>query len=119
MRDVHCTSTIPSSIPSSSNEHEVELSYVGTSTDNYSIGSNTSSSHGKYNSITRCFQKIVKKMDCLNIEKRGIERISPEDRTDSKIINTAMIWVRNLLLYSMSHRLSALKFFFSSNYVTC
>jgi hypothetical protein len=41
------------------------------------------------------FKKIVKRFDCLNVEKRGIERILPEDRTDSTTINTAMIWVRN------------------------
>jgi hypothetical protein len=51
----------------------------------------------------RNFQKFVKKLDFINVEQRGIERILPEDRTDSTIINTAMIWVRHLLANLMFH----------------
>jgi hypothetical protein len=92
-----CTSRIFSIGSIASNEDEVELGYIDTSNDNQNIGSNTSSSHGKSNPIMSPFEKIVKKFDCLNVEKRGIERVLPEDRTDLTIINTAMIWVRNLL----------------------
>jgi hypothetical protein len=103
MPDGHRTTTISSIVPLASNEDGVELSYIDTSNDHHSIGSNTNSSHGKIsNSITSHFQKIVKKFDCLNVEERGIERILAEDRTDSTIINTAMIWVRNRLVQNIS-----------------
>jgi len=82
----------------SSNDNRIELSYISRINDNYSIRSNQSYSRGKSNSIKNYFQKIIKKLDCLHLEKRGIERVSPEDRTDPTIINTAMIWVTNLLL---------------------
>jgi hypothetical protein len=85
-------------VPGASNEHAVELNYIRTSSDNASIGSNTSSSHKKYNSIMSRLQEIVKKVDCLNVEQRGIDRVLPEDRTDSRIINTGMMWVSNLLI---------------------
>jgi hypothetical protein len=94
----HRKATISSIVPLTFNEHGVELNYIRRNGDNYSISSNTSSSHGKNNNTTSRFQKIVEKFDCLHVEKRGIERISPEDRTDSTIINTAMIWVRNRLV---------------------
>ncbi len=98
MSDRHHSESISSIVPGVPNEHAVELNYIGTNSDNHSIGSNTSSSHRKCNSIMSRFQKIVKKVDCLNVEKRGIDRVLPEDRTDSRIINTGMIWVRNLLI---------------------
>jgi hypothetical protein len=80
-------------VPSSSNEYGIELS------DKYNIELNTTSSYGKRNSIMKHFQKIVNKFDGLNIEKRGIERVLPEDRNDSTIMNTAMIWVRNRFIF--------------------
>jgi hypothetical protein len=80
----------------SSNGHEVELSYISTITNNHNISSNRSLFRGKSNSIKNRFEKILKKIDCLNIEERGIERVSPEDRTDLTIINTGMIWVRKI-----------------------
>ncbi|CAF1024619.1 unnamed protein product [Didymodactylos carnosus] len=39
------------------------------------------------------FSKILNKLDSVGLEARGIARITPEERTDSKLINTAMIWV--------------------------
>jgi len=98
MSDRHHSAIISSTVPGASNEHVVELNYIRTNSDNHSIGSNTSSSHRKCNSIMSRFQEIVKKVDCLHVEKRGIDRVLPEDRTDSRIINTGMIWVRKLLM---------------------
>jgi hypothetical protein len=98
MSNVHRTSTISSIKPLNSHEHGVELDFIGTSDDSHSIISNTSSSHGKHNSIRDYFRKVVKIFDCLNVEHRGIERVLPEDRNDSTIINTAMMWVRDLLV---------------------
>ncbi len=98
MSDGHHTSTVSFIVPLAANEYGVELNDIRRSSDNDSIGSNTSSSHGKHNSVVKRFQKIVNKFDCLNVETRGIERVSPDDRTDSTIINTAMIWVRNLFV---------------------
>jgi hypothetical protein len=94
MADDHHTTTIYTIEPSTSDKHEVELDDIGMSNVNDSAESNTNSSPRKCNFITRHFQKIVRKFDYLNVEKRGIERISAEDRNDSTIINTAMIWVR-------------------------
>ncbi|CAF0973216.1 unnamed protein product [Rotaria sordida] len=62
------TPTISSIVPSASDEHGIELNSTRTNSKNDGFA-------------------------CLNVEKRGIERISPEDRTDPTIINTAMIWV--------------------------
>ncbi len=98
MSDPDPTTIVSSIVPVASNEHEIEHSDIRTSGDDDSIGSNTSSSHKKSNSIMNRFQKIVKKFDFINVEGRGIERILPEDRTDSTIINTGMLWVRNLFI---------------------
>ncbi len=95
MLDGNCTSKRSSIMSIASNENGVELSYIDKSNDKQNIGSDTNLSHEKSNGIMSPFQKIVKKLDCLKVEKRGVERILPEDRTDSTIINTAMIWVRN------------------------
>jgi hypothetical protein len=98
MSDGHHSEIISSIVPGASNEHAVELNYISTNSDNHSIDSNTSSSHRKGNFIMSRFQEIVKKVDTLNVEKRGIDRVLPEDRTDSRIINTGMIWVIDLLI---------------------
>ncbi len=90
----------PVRLPLATNEHGVELSYIPMDGDNSSIRSNKNSLHDKCNSMSGYFEKIVKKISCFNVEKRGIERISPEDRTDSTIINTGMIWVRNIFHFS-------------------
>ena len=91
----HRTATISSIVPFASDQYGVELHTFDGNSNNHSSGSNKSSSDAKPNSITKRFQKIVGKFDFLKVEKRGIDRILPEDRTDSAIINTAMIWVRN------------------------
>ncbi|CAF1451698.1 unnamed protein product, partial [Didymodactylos carnosus] len=39
------------------------------------------------------FSQILNKLDSLGVEARGIARITSEERTDSKLINTAMIWI--------------------------
>ncbi len=85
-------------MPPYSNEYAIQLSDTYTSSNKHNIDSDTSSSCEKSNSVMKNFKKIVKRFDCLNVEKRGIERILPEDRTDSTTINTAMIWVRNRLI---------------------
>jgi hypothetical protein len=41
------------------------------------------------------FKNLLKIFDLINVEERGIDRILPEERTDSTILNTAMIWVRH------------------------
>ncbi|CAF3377448.1 unnamed protein product [Rotaria sp. Silwood1] len=99
MLNDHRIPTVSSIVSLASNEHEIELDSTRTHNDNQSIGSNTSSSRRKCNSIMNYFHKISKRFACLNVEKRGIERILPEDRTDPTIINTAIIWVSaNLII---------------------
>ena len=95
----HRTSTVSSIVPLTSNEYGVELNSTRRHSDNHNIDSKTSSSNSneKSNPVTNQFLKIVKEVYSTNIETRGIERISTEDRTDLKIINTAMIWVRYIL----------------------
>lgn len=78
---------------SSSNVHAIELSYIGRINDNHSINSNTYPPDENSNAIKNHLKKFIKKMDCLGVEERGVERVSPADRTDPTIINTAMIWV--------------------------
>ena len=97
MSNSHGAGKVPHIVPSASSEHAIELGHIPTTSDNHSIGSSMSPSPGKCNSITSRFRKIVKIIDCLKVEKRGIERISSEDRTDLTILNTAMIWVRSPL----------------------
>ena len=94
--NVHYAARISSIVASDSNEHAVELYSIERTSDNHSIESKRSFSHERSNSVPSRFQTIVKNFDFLNVEKRGIERVSPNDRTDSTIINTAMIWVRSL-----------------------
>jgi hypothetical protein len=91
-------STISSIIPLASNEHGVELNYIRSNTDNSSIKSNTSLSSVISNSINNFYRKIRKKLDYLNVEERGIDRVLSQDRTDLTILNTAMIWVTYLTL---------------------
>ncbi len=55
-----------------SNNDGVKLSYIRTISNNHIIGSNKSCFHEKSNSIKSRFQKIIKKLDCFNVEKRGI-----------------------------------------------
>ncbi len=93
MSDGHGAPTIYWIVPLTSNQHGTELSSICRNNDNQTIPLNRSSSHDESNTVRSRFQKIVKKFDFLNVEQRGIERVLPEDRTDSKIINTAMIWV--------------------------
>ncbi|CAF1407601.1 unnamed protein product [Adineta steineri] len=95
----HRTATISSIVPLTSDEHEVELHSIRRNSDNQSINSNTGSSHGKSNSNDKSrWKKFLKKFDFLNVEKRGIQRVLPEDRNDSTIINTAMIWVSSNMI---------------------
>ena len=39
---------------------------------------------------------IRKKCDFIDVEQRGIERILPEERTDRTILDTTMIWVKEI-----------------------
>ncbi len=80
------------------NAQETELDLIGIVNYSYSSGLNESVSPEKSNSTLNRFQKILRRFDCLNIEQRGIERVLREDRTDSTIINTAMMWVRNRIV---------------------
>ncbi|CAF3126609.1 unnamed protein product [Rotaria sp. Silwood2] len=73
---------------------DIELNDIPTNIgEQQCIDSNKISSHEKCNSIKNWWHKATKIFACLNVEERGIERISSEDRTDVTIINTAMIWV--------------------------
>ncbi|CAF2843236.1 unnamed protein product [Rotaria sp. Silwood2] len=95
----HRITTISSIVSLASNENGIELNDTRTSNDNHSIGLHTSCFREKCNSITSCFHQLVKRLACLNLEQRGSERISPEDRTDLTIINTAIIWISaNLII---------------------
>ncbi|CAF3279993.1 unnamed protein product [Rotaria sp. Silwood2] len=72
---------------------DIELNDIPTNIgEQQCIDSNKISSHEKCNSIKNWWHKATKIFACLNVEERGIERISSEDRTDVTIINTAMIW---------------------------
>ena len=92
MLDGHLTSTIFPVVPLTSNEYGIELNSIRKHSDNQNVDSNE-----KSNPTTNRFLNILKKIYSTNVETRGIERVSSEDRTDSKIINTAMIWVRSIL----------------------
>ena len=96
MRDDSRSGTVSSVTYSTADEHEVEFNYVRTSDKNQSTDSDISFHRGRCHSIIGCLEKIEKKLSCFHVERRGIERISPEDRVNPTIINTAMIWVRNL-----------------------
>jgi hypothetical protein len=98
MLDGPCISTVSSIIPVPSNEYKVELKSIRRNNNNDRIHSNKISSHEKSNNVTNRFKKILKQFYSMTVEERGIERISTEDRTDSKVINTAMIWVRNIFI---------------------
>ncbi len=112
MLDNDCKSRISSNASPASDKNRIELSYIDTKCDNQNIDSNkTNSMYEKSNSIMISFQRILKKFDCLHVEKRGIERVLPEDRTDFTIINTAMIWVRTRSIESRLQELNVFKFF--------
>jgi hypothetical protein len=98
MPDNQRTSTISSIVDLASNEYGVELSSIRRNSDNQNVDFNKCSSDEKSNHVTHRFKKILKQFYSMNVEKRGIERISAEDRTDSNVINTGMIWVRNIFI---------------------
>jgi hypothetical protein len=60
--------------------------------------SNQNCSHEKSNCVMSCFKNLLKMFKLINVEERGIDRILPEERTDSTILNTAMIWVTHLFV---------------------
>ncbi len=94
------TTTVPACLPLPSNEYGVEFNYISTDSNNDHIDSNRPSFHTKCDTAISRIEKFMKKNSHFHVEKRGIERISPEDRTDLTILNTAMIWVRNLFDFS-------------------
>jgi hypothetical protein len=98
MPDNQRTSTISSIVPLTSNEYGVELGSIRRNSDNQNVDFNKCSSDEKSNNVSHRFKKILKQFYSMNVEKRGIERISAEDRTDSNVINTGMIWVRNIFI---------------------
>ncbi|CAF3890391.1 unnamed protein product [Adineta steineri] len=93
MRNNYRIEPMSTDISSTFNQSRIQPNYIRTIDDNYNISIGASLSCEKYNSIKNYFQKIFKRCHCPHVEKRGVERISPEDRTDLTIMNTAMIWV--------------------------
>ncbi|CAF0974111.1 unnamed protein product [Adineta steineri] len=93
MQNNHRIEPMSTDISSTYNQSGIQLNYIRTIDDNHKISTDASLSDVKYNSITNYFQKIFNQCHCLHVEKRGIERILPEDRTDLRIMNTSMIWV--------------------------
>lgn len=103
-------------MPSTLREADINFDLT-RSTNNYSSNdSNTRFIDKKNNCITGCFQKIMKLLAYLNIEERGVERISPEDRTDTTIINTAIIWVTKLKSLFVSISTFSMIFIGSDNF---
>jgi hypothetical protein len=98
MPDGQRTSTVSSIVPLTSNEYGIELSSIRRNSDNQNVDFNKCSSDEKSKHVTHRFKENLKQFYSMTVEKRGIERISTEDRTDTKVINTAMIWVRNIFI---------------------
>lgn len=95
----HHVLTISSMMPIVSTECATELDSTATNNNRHcSIESNKNISYGKCNIVTKWFHRLLRMFACLNIEERGSEPVSSEDRTDAAIINTAMIWVRRLII---------------------
>jgi hypothetical protein len=92
MLDNHRPSITSSTVPLISTEDGIELNPIRN--DYHSIDSDRNSSQGKADSVGSRLQQILTKAWLFNVEERGIERILPENRTDSRIFNTAMIWVK-------------------------
>ncbi len=99
MSDGYRSQEINSTTPLIDKEYGNELTPIRRNDDNHSIAPNDISSDENSNSIRSRFRKIFKKPDYLHVETRGIERVLPEDRTDLKIIDTALLWVTYTLYF--------------------
>jgi len=99
MSDGYRSQEINSTTPLIDKEYGSELTPILRNDDNHSIAPNDISSDENSNSIRNRFQKIFKKLDYLHVETRGIERVLPEDRTDLKIIDEALLWVTYTLYF--------------------
>ncbi|CAF3957990.1 unnamed protein product [Adineta steineri] len=87
------TTTISSIAPLTTNDYGDEINSLHKNSTDHIVTLTRNSSHGKSNSICSRLAKVVQKYNFVNVEERGIERVLPQHRTDSKIINTGMIWV--------------------------
>jgi len=107
MSDGYRSQEINLTTPLIDKEYGNELTPIRRDDDNHSIAANDISSYENSNSIRSIFGKIVKKFDYLHIETRGIERVLPEDRTDLKIIDTALLWVTYILYFYQYYKVKS------------
>ncbi|UJR11219.1 hypothetical protein I4U23_015400 [Adineta vaga] len=99
MRDNSSTSTIFPIVSSISKNYEIELTGIRLNKNDHIMSSNSNITGEKCSLIMR----TLKKFDCLNVETLGSDRILPENRTDSTIINTAMMWMgANMIIPSFA-----------------